>query len=432
MKNILEILVDKTVNNLLQICRTYGLSGYSRLRKDGLINLINQNINNPQFEEKIQDLIPQNGTVAFIFKALTQNSNEMEYSVLREEVLKNRSNSSFRSYFQILLTNFIIFESENSEEDTIILPKEYTENAKKVIDERLEEEEIDDVEDELDEKREKKEIETIDDLLYSKKYTTVQSLSNLLNRLGEETSGNKSELITHLLYETEISTEDLINSMFSKVDLKEICRDFDLYVSGTKEDLVTRILQKLPLEKPIKAHKKQSKKATKKETVSKAEMMASGAVKSKSNIQEQKRTSSENIDLIKDIHDYLNNIHLDVHSISNQDSLQGQIFSLIKNLKYIKPEYKNVQIKRDSSEPVILMQNNDDKLAIAVHYFDKKKGITKQRRIISDNIMNFKIRKSKNLLYYIYDPNQRLSNDDVEMFEQIIKLIYKTERQFLE
>lgn len=136
MKSIKDLLPEKTVDTLIQICRTYNLKNYAALRKDELINLISQNLNKPQFKEKVQSLIPNNGTTALILKSFIDNKNEISYSNLRREVLKKRADPTFRHYYQELMKNFILFMNESSEDDTLFLPKEFINFAENVLEDQ--------------------------------------------------------------------------------------------------------------------------------------------------------------------------------------------------------------------------------------------------------------------------------------------------------
>ncbi len=437
MKSIIDLLPEKTVNTLIQICRVYNLKGYSALKKDELIVLIIENLKNYQVKETIQSLIPNNGTTALILKSFFDNKNEISYSNLRREVLKKRSGSAFRHYFQELMINFILFENESSDDDTLYLPKEFNNFAKKVIDEKLEEDIPEDhieILSKEEEEKEKKEINTIDRLLYSKKYTDVETLSNLLKRLNKPYSGNKSQLIERILYESEMTLENVINKIFGKNDLREICLDFNLFFSGNKIELIKRILEKLPPAFPKKVFKEKPKikKIIKdlKRKVENKEVLASGKVEKQLTEKIEKLPGRKKINLKKDIFDFLFNLDLDFLSISTKENLQGQIFMAIKNIKNYKPEFKDSIIIRDPKEPIITVKNNNKEVTIAVWYFDKNRGYFTQKQKISFSIMTYKRNYSQDLICYIYDPARKLDNESIDLFKDYALLIYKTERQF--
>jgi len=100
MKDIKNFLSDKKIPDLIHICKNFGLRGYTKLRKEGIINLINENVRNPQVQETIKYSIPDNGTVALILKNLIDNKNEVKYKDLRNAVLEKRSGSTFRDNYR--------------------------------------------------------------------------------------------------------------------------------------------------------------------------------------------------------------------------------------------------------------------------------------------------------------------------------------------
>jgi len=437
MKSIKDLLPEKTVNTLIQICRVYNLKGYSVLKKDDLIVLIIENLKNYQVKENIKSLIPNNGTTALILKSFIDNKNEIGYSNLRREVLKKRSGSAFRHYFQELMINFILFENESSDDDTLYLPKEFNNFAKKVIDEKLEEDIPEDhieILSKEEEEKEKKEINTIDRLLYSKKYTDVETLSNLLKRLNKLYSGNKSQLIERLLYESEMSVENIIDKIFGKNDLREICIDFNLFFSGNKIELTKRILDKLPPASPKKVFKSKPKpKIVAKKIKSKherAEIMASRKAEKKLQVIKTKTSKIETEDLTKKVYNFLNKYKLDYMSITKQEILQASVFSALNSLNQFIDGFKDARVTRIKKEPLILIEKNNKIIPISVWYFDKNKSPTPQKERITHRNMLYNDKYGKELISYIYDPGSKLDNDTRTMYENLLKLIYKTERQF--
>lgn len=441
MKSIKELLPIKKVPALIHICQLFGFRGYSNLKKEGIINLIVENIKNPQFKEDLQYLIPNNGTTALILKSLIENKNQIIYKQLRKVVLQERSSSTFRENYRKLLARYIIFEDEESDNDLIFLPKEYTETAKKIVNKKIREISTEEIveEDDDEELKGKKEIKTIDQLLYSKKYSTIDDLQLVLMSHDLKISGTKIELVERMLYDSNEPIEVIIEYLMSKNDLKDICRDFGLAVSSTKDQLLERILEKLPPAFPEKAFK-QSSLETQKVVVNigdLAEPQIQGfsstevnvpVIESREHVKEMKVIKE--INLKKDLFDLLNQAHLDYRTLSNTKTVAGQIFGLIKNIHLLKQEFRNLDINRDSKEQVISVKDGDDDLAISVWYFDKHKSPGSQKQKIAFNIMSYKERFGKNLICYIYDPAGKLSNEDINMFKANARIIHKNERNF--
>jgi len=442
MKSVKEILVDKTVPILVHICKIFGLRGYSNLKKEGIIQLISENVENPQFQESLQYLIPNNGTAAFILNACVANKNEISYEILRKEVLLNRSGSSFREVYRVLLSKYILFESEESDDDKVFLPKEFTNTAKKLITRKLKVEEPEEegtiAEQDIESKKQEKiPITKIEHLLHSRKYTTVENLQNLLMSLDLKISGTKAQLIERVLYEAHESLENLLNYIFGKNELKDICRDFELPVSGKKEELITRILDKLPPEFPDKISKE--KKVSEEKTsllpsqeANEGKGMASGQVESQIPQAVEPTLRPKKINLLNEFYKFLKDLELDYRTIHNVESLAGQIFSIIHNMKLMKDEFKDIEINRDAKEQVISIKNAEDNIAIFVWYFHKKRAPISQKQKISYNIVTYRATYSEKLICYIYDPAGKLPQEEIDNYEKLAKIICKTERQFKE
>lgn len=425
MKSIVDFLREKKVPTLIHVCQRFGLRGYSNLRKEEIIKFIDDNLNDPQFKENLQYIIPDNGTTALILKTMIDNKNQIKYSKLRQEILQRRSGTTFRDNFRKLLSRYVIYEDEKSDGDNIYLPKEFNDSAKLIIEKRIKEDLIEEIseeeiEEEIINEQQKKEIKKIEQLLYSKKYMTVEGLQFELISQNMKISGTKNELIQRLLYETKDSLEDIISFLMTKDDLKEICRDFELPVSGSKDELIERILERLPPSHP-------------KEIAKSIEIKEPKLQVNKENLKlksYEEDTIPEKFNMKKKINSFLENIKLDYRTISDIKTLAGQIFSNVQNLKIMNPNYNNTEISRDPKEQLILINNNEETLAISVWYFDKYKSPGGQKQKISHNVMTYKTRYSKNLICYIYDPAGKLANEDVEMYKQFSQIIHKNEREF--
>lgn len=423
MKSIKELLPEKTVDILIQMCRTYNLKGYGSLRKDGLINLIIENLNNPQFKETIQSLIPHNGTTALILKSFIDSKNEIGYSKLREEVLKNRSSSAFRHYYQELMTNFMLFENESSEDDILFLPKEFIKFAEKVIEKKLEEETPEDKVEILskeEEEKEKKEINTIDRLLYSKKYTDVETLRNILKRLGKSSSGNKSQLIERLLYNSEKKIEDIIDKVLFKNDLRDICLDFDLLVSGNKEELVKRVLKKFPPALPKKVFKEKPRPKEKK-----AKGMASDVIKKEKKILPPKPKIPK---LKQQIKKLLEELSLFISKI-NKNNLEIAVIQAIQQCIDREETFKDINIKVGGKYgPTILAERHGKTVAISVCYIQKSpKGEINNIKI---KIFDYRETYGNNLIFYIYDSTGKVNTSEIEKLQKNAEVIFRQKKYF--
>ncbi len=416
MKSIKELLVNKTGKDLINICRKFELTGYSKLRIDGLINLIAENLANPQVQEKIKSIVKKNETTALILKNLMDNNNEISYTVLRQEILKNKSSSAFRGYFKQLVDSYIIFEDEQSEDDLIYLPEDFNEISTNIIGTHIQ----DEIEEESEE--EEKNISRIEQIFYSKKYTSIESLRELLAASNQPTTGNKSQMIDRLLNESGIPIKDIANSLLGKIELKEISRELNLPVSGTKEILVENILNKFELTTEKKAEPvKEAKKAP-------AKAMASSRAEKKVQTKEIELPKESSKDLVFNL---LEQIPLTIAIIKNLETLVPSITTALKSFILVSPEYKGIIVRegeKKSKEPNLILEKEGDKFGISIWYFEdsSKKSIMN----LKSDLFDFHDKYGDNLILYIYDPNNKLNQDDLESFKRKFHLVYKTKRDF--
>jgi len=437
VKSIKDLLPDKKLQTLIHICQIFGLRGYTKLRKEGIINLISENFKNPQFQDSIRFLIPDNGTVALIFKSFIDNNNEITYKDLRKEVTQKRSGSTFRDNYRALMAKYILFEDEKSESDIHYLPEEYMNIAKEIIEKRIKEEpepELEPEPEEVEEIKEKKTITTIDQLLYSKKYTSASRLQRELMTRNLKISGTKDQLIERLLYESGEDVNDILDLLFGKVELKDICREFELPVSGTKDDLIKRILDKLPPAHPERiAIKEEKVKIEVKPIKEEVDTLASGQIELTTETIIEEPKVEIKVDLKKEIFDLLDIYKLDYRTITNKENFQGQVFSLLQNLRYFNPKkFGDSKVERNPREPIILIEQGDQNIAVYVFYFDRNKKIattTLKGRFVQ-NAVTYKHRYTKDLITYVYDPVERLDIEDQEIYAKEYHLIYKNEKDF--
>ncbi|MFQ5978578.1 MAG: hypothetical protein ACE5OZ_10670 [Candidatus Heimdallarchaeota archaeon] len=86
---------------------------------------------------------------------------------------------------------------------------------------------------------------------FMQKYLTVEYLKEIISEYPVKQTGKKEELIDRLIGDPEFELHDVYFAMDSWV-IQETCRKLRLPVSGNKEELWGRILQKLEAEKPEK------------------------------------------------------------------------------------------------------------------------------------------------------------------------------------
>jgi len=439
MKSLKSLLPTKTVTFLIYICRKYDLKKYSSLKKDGLLNLILTSINNPQVSEKIRSLIKNNGTTALILKNLVDNNNEISYSKLRKEVLKDRSGSAFLGYYKVLTENCIIFEDDSTDDDFVFLPREFTRFTKEVIEKHIKDEEPEEII--ITEKEEKalKEISTIDQLLYSKKYMKVESLQEILKNVNLPFSGNKTQIIERILYETKINIEGIIDSLFGKNELREICIGFDLPRSGNKYILIERILGKFPLAKPKRAVKAKAKPLQKATIKVKKEPKAMASSKAQATVAKEVKEESrkEKKPLIAQFKSILNEIPLTPSNFKSTDkygnkqrNLENSITTGLKVTKNLQKElFGGIEIidGRSSNQPTIIVERGEEKLGVSIWFFDS----TGRMSTIKTKVFDYKYDYGKNLIFYIYDPTGNIFKNENHMkLKQEVAVVYKRSKDF--
>lgn len=160
----------------------------------------------------------------------------MKYTDLKNEFTKYRSKSTFFKTLKSLIEHGIVYEVEKEEEEYLeIIPKEiikYVKSSVKTIEMKAEE-----LEEEI------KELKHFDDLL--RDYTTKEDLSGLLEDADLPKTGKKQTLINRLMYESVYGLDEILDSLFSKNILREICSELGVKKSGNKSEIIDRIIDKL-------------------------------------------------------------------------------------------------------------------------------------------------------------------------------------------
>lgn len=251
MQSLEASLNLKNVSELKVIAREHNISGFSSLKKAELITLLAQNMKSKDFYEHLREKLID--TMLIFLDIILEGGNSKKYSELKINFLDFRSASTFYKIYNQLSFYGLIFEGESDKgEIYIYIPKELVSSLRKLTNEKIKKIELEEVE--LDEK----EIES--DLSL---YVSFQSMEELLESsyLPEENlrkscinnnlniKGSKKELINRLLYGSKINLEDLLDQLFSKIILQEICVNLQTTKSGTKPTIIKRIIEKLPLQK---------------------------------------------------------------------------------------------------------------------------------------------------------------------------------------
>lgn len=263
MQSLEKSLNYKNVGELKQIAREHKISGFAALKKTELITLLTQIMKSKVFYDNLREKLID--TMFLFLVLLLEEKGTRKYSDLKIDFLDFRSASTFYKIFNLLSTYGLIFEEENETGETeIYIPKELIRGLQKIVSEKFpvinagkEPQEIieDDFEDDMILYTS---FKTIDGLFYSS-FLPIDNLRNFLTKYNINGEGSKKDLINKTLYDSNISLEEVMDQLFSKTILQDICMGLPIPKSGIKTDIINRILQKLPLQriKPLKKAKKE-------------------------------------------------------------------------------------------------------------------------------------------------------------------------------
>lgn len=253
MRSLEKSLNYKNVSELKQIAREHNISGFSSLKKAELITLLTQNMKSKVFYDNLREKLID--TMFLFLDLILEGEGSRKYPDLKIDFLDFRSASTFYKIFNLLSTYGLIFEEENETDETeIYIPRELIRGLQKIVREKVpvitagkEPQEIieDDFEDDMTLYTS---FKTIDGLFYSS-FLPIENLKNFLTKNNIDAEGSKKDLINKTLYDSHIKLEDVIDQLFSKTILRDICFGLQIPKYGVKIDIINRILEKLPLQK---------------------------------------------------------------------------------------------------------------------------------------------------------------------------------------
>lgn len=253
MRSLEKSLNYKNVSELKQIAREHKISGFAALKKAELITLLTQNMKSKVFYDNLREKLID--TMFLFLDLILEGEGSRKYPDLKIDFLDFRSASTFYKIFNLLSTYGLIFEEENETDETeIYVPRELIRGLQKIVKEKVpvitagkEPQEI--IEDNFeDDMTLYTSFKTIDGLFYSS-FLPIENLKSFLTKNNIGAKGSKKDLINKTLYGSHIKLEDVIDQLFSKTILQDICFGLQIPKSGIKQDIINRILEKLPLQK---------------------------------------------------------------------------------------------------------------------------------------------------------------------------------------
>ena len=244
LKQLLQGVDSK--DDLLEICRTDGIQGFSdkdrslkgSFLQEYLQRLIYQTMNSTQFIKDLLNNLPKSAIILLDLLLKIQNQEEV-YSAYT----KKYAYSTLLINLRRLAAAGIIFYSESG----VLIPDDFN----PWITEYIAENNVS-IEDASEEESAVEELvfKDFDALMWSA-LVPIENLRFFLDEQKAPTEGTKKMLITRIFYELKVTPENYLNAMFSKSELLIIADLLKIRKSGTKDELVKRIKDTLPLRTAI-------------------------------------------------------------------------------------------------------------------------------------------------------------------------------------
>lgn len=244
LKQLLQEVDSK--DDLLEICRTDGIQGFSdkdRSLKGSFLHeylqrLIYQTMNSTQFIKALLNDFPK-PAITLLDLLLKNKDREEVYSVYT----KKYTYSTLLINLRLLAATGIIFYSESG----ALIPDDFNPRIKEYIAENTTS-----IEEASEEESAVEELVFKDfDALILSALVPIENLRFFLDEQKAPTEGTKKMLINRIFYEMKVPPENYLNSMFSKSELLIIAEFLKIKKTGTKEELVKRIKEILPLRNSI-------------------------------------------------------------------------------------------------------------------------------------------------------------------------------------
>ncbi len=220
--------------------------------------------------------------------------------------------------------------------------------------------------------------------------------------------------------------EEVLN-LPSKPVLKWACEVLGCKVSGTKEELQTRVTEKL-LQQQGTEEKSVPKKRPAKQKKEAGDESPEKTVKPKA-IPPPPPAS-----LIDTIFDILKTIYIDYHGISDEDSLAASIATVLMNNAQLhtfgaKINRASTSQRDNKKQPDIVITKGDNERVFVESKYINQTHPTKSIGEAKEQFFNFAAEFGSNSgLFFFYDRDSKMPRQDIESFNKLGqgKVIYKT------
>ncbi len=228
---------------LEQICRTNEIPSFSRKDRAGLEEWVFQTMNNKQYIKDLLGGLP--GSAVILLDQLLKNSRLDE---VKASFLKGHSSSTYYVNLRNLTAAGILFTTIKDEQYVGYIPTEFKQWIKEFIKENSSSIEV------TSDEPETASFKDFDSFVWSG-MIPIEILRVTLEDEKMDTTGTKMTLIHRLFYEKQKPREEFLG-MFGKDALRLFAETLELPKSGTKEDIISRIIEKLPLRHSVEEYER--------------------------------------------------------------------------------------------------------------------------------------------------------------------------------
>jgi hypothetical protein len=416
-----EIFEKYSKEELKDIARIKTIRGFSKKKKNELIELLCQNIFNDHII--ISDLYENcPKSQKYFLKILAEKRNGMgNFEKIKSQFLNKYSKSTFFSSYGELEEIFFIFLIYNSDfEELLVIPSEILSEIRKKT-----KKEIFDLEPVLVQEEAQK-ILSVSDIL---KKINKNDLKNFCEKKGFLQGGNKEELISRIM---ELKDPNNILKAAKIPVLRWACEELDCGLTGSKQEIRDRILIKLDSDYKPKAKPKLEKITI--AEINELENNLEDVDDEKYDVDLMRKVRFDNRKLIERIREILETIPLDVKGLKNEQSLESSLYTVLK----INDKLKDVKITRGSASkrenklsPDIFIEKENEKFCIEAKFIDQRHPTTTIDEL-KVQMIDFQSDYSDfELFIFLYDKAGKMeSQNRIRIKKQVKNYIYRTQDDF--